>query len=566
MLELNLIIASYLAGLLTVLAPCVLPLLPVIIGSSVSGKQRFKPLRITLALAFSLTLFTILLKASTIFIDVPPTFLSGVSGVIIIIFSLISIFPTLWDKVSLRLNLSSNSDKLLENATTKGGILGDVLIGMSLGPVFASCSPTYAIILATVLPVNFWAGLVYMIIYALGLSTVLLLVSLLGRQFINKIKGLANPNGIFKKVLGVIFLIVGLMIITGADKQFQVFVADNIGFDIASIDKKLIPAKTPIKNQQSISNNSTTSINDSENLLKVNYPAPELVGLQNWINSQPLTMKDLKGKVVLVDFWTYSCINCLRTLPYLTKLDETYKDKGLVILGVHAPEFAFEKLLPNVQKAVTDNNIKYPVVQDNDFKTWKNYENQFWPAKYLIDKDGNVRYTHFGEGDYDETEKAVNLLLGIKVTSMITDSVKIDKGSTDGILTPETYLGYNRSKGMTNKPVYDDEATYIATTTGLITDLKSNEWTLDGKWAIGQENIATKIGGKLTYKINAKKVYLVAGGNAKIQVLLNGKQVNELTVTDNKLYTVLDGSEFVKDGNLELKFEGEISANAFTFG
>ena len=562
MLEFNLIIASYFAGLLTVLAPCVLPLLPVIIGSSVSGNQRFKPFRITLALAFSLTLFTLLLKASTIFINVSPAFLSGVSGSIIIVFGLITLFPTLWDKISLKLNLSSNSDKLLENATTKGGILGDILIGMSLGPVFASCSPTYAIILATVLPVDFWAGLVYMIIYALGLSTVLLLVSLLGRQFINKIKGLANPNGIFKKVLGIIFLIVGLMIITGADKQFQVFVADKIGFDIASIDKKLIPAKTPNKNQILISNsNSANSIVDPENLLKVNYSAPELVGLQSWINSNPLTLKDLKGKVVLIDFWTYSCINCLRTLPYLTKLDEAYKDKGLVILGIHAPEFAFEKLLPNVQKAVTDNNIKYPVVQDNDFKTWKAYENQFWPAKYLIDKDGNVRYTHFGEGDYDGTEKAINLLLGTKATAMITDNVKIDKGSDNSGLSPETYLGYGRSKGFMGTVNYDKPTNYT-----LATNLEASHWSLGGNWTINDENITTKIGGKLNYKISAKKVYLVAGGNAKAKVMLNGKLVKEFAITDNKLYTILDNPEFVTGGDLEIEFDGEVTTNAFTFG
>jgi cytochrome c biogenesis protein CcdA/thiol-disulfide isomerase/thioredoxin len=404
-MEITLFISSFLAGMLTVLAPCVLPLLPVIIGSSVSGTQRFKPVRITLALAFSLTLFTLLLKATTLFINIPPEVLAGISGGIIIFFGLISIFPNIWDKISIRLGLSSKSDKLLENAGEKGGFWGDILIGMSLGPVFASCSPTYAVILATVLPVNFWAGLVYMIMYALGLALVLLLVSILGRKFINKVKFLANPNGIFKKIIGVIFIIVGVMLITGADKQFQVFVAEKIGFDITKIDQKLLPTRQNNNSKTQVLSGDNSMILDPENLLNANYPAPELTGLQNWINSDPQTIQGLKGKVVLIDFWTYSCINCLRTLPYLTKLDETYKDKGLVILGLHAPEFAFEKLLPNVQKAVKDNNIQYPVAQDNDFKTWKKYENQFWPAKYLIDKDGNVRYTHFGEGDYDKTEK-----------------------------------------------------------------------------------------------------------------------------------------------------------------
>ena len=556
-MDITLFISSFLAGMLTVLAPCVLPLLPIIIGSSITGKDRFKPLRITLALAFSLIIFTLLLKVSTIFINVPPTFLSGFSGLIIIVFGLISIFPDVWDRISLALNLSTNSDKLLENASNRGGIGGDILIGMSLGPVFASCSPTYAVILATVLPVNFWVGLVYMIMYALGLSTVLLLVSLLGRRFVNRIKGLANPNGIFKKVLGVIFVIVGLMIITGYDKQFQVFVAQKIGFDITSIDRKLIPAQTIPTN----SNSQVSNIADPDKLLNVNYTAPEFVGLQSWVNSNPLTLNQLKGKVVLVDFWTYSCINCLRTLPYLTKLDETYKNKGLVIIGVHAPEFAFEKLLPNVQKAVTDNQIQYPVVQDNDFQTWKAYNNQFWPAKYLIDKDGNVRYTHFGEGGYDETEKVVNMLLGTKSNKMITETVIIDKGSSESTLSPETYLGYGRSKGFVGKINYDKATNYT-----LANNLTSNQWSLDGSWTINDENITTTTGGKLNYRINAKKVYLVAGGNTKAKVLLNGKVIKELTITDNKLYTIVDSLDFVKDGELEIQLEGNVSLNAFTFG
>lgn len=240
MLEFNLIITSYLAGLLTVLAPCVLPLLPVIIGSSISSKDKLKPYIITGSLAISLTLFTLLLKASTTLIGVSPDFWKYFSGSLVVIFGIISIFPTLWDTFSLKLGLSDRSDQLLEKSNEKQGVLGSILVGMSLGPVFASCSPTYSLILATVLPVNLGFGIVYILIYSLGLSSVLLAISILGRKLVNRLKILSNPNGIFKKVLGVIFILVGLSIITGFDKKIETFVVENSFFDVNVLDSKLI--------------------------------------------------------------------------------------------------------------------------------------------------------------------------------------------------------------------------------------------------------------------------------------------------------------------------------------
>ena len=241
MLEFNLIITSYLAGLLTVLAPCVLPLLPVIIGSSISSKDKLKPYIITGSLAISLTLFTLLLKASTALIGISPDFWKYFSGSLVVVFGIISIFPTLWDTFSLKLGLSDKSDQLLEKSNQKQGLLGSILVGMSLGPVFTSCSPTYSLILATVLPVNLTLGIVYILIYSLGLSSVLLAISILGRKLVNRLKILSNPNGIFKKVLGVVFIIVGLSIITGFDKKIETFVVESSFFDVTVLDSKLIP-------------------------------------------------------------------------------------------------------------------------------------------------------------------------------------------------------------------------------------------------------------------------------------------------------------------------------------
>jgi cytochrome c biogenesis protein CcdA/thiol-disulfide isomerase/thioredoxin len=582
----SLLITSFFSGILTVLAPCVLPLLPIIIGSSVAGNSRFKPLRITLALAFSLVLFTLLLKVSTALIGIDPIVWKYISGGIVIFFGLITLFPVVWNKISLTIGLSSNSDKLLEKAGEKQGWFGDILIGMSLGPVFASCSPTYGLILATVLPVNFAEGLVYLIVYSLGLALVLLAISILGRKLINKLKFAANPNGWFKKFLGLIFILVGLAVITGFDKKVEAFVLDSGFFDVTKVEEKLLPKKesmilpavSPSEKQLNLNPKTMEMIKDympAKTIPELNVlndtQAPEIKGISQWFNSDPLTIAGLKGKVVLVDFWTYSCINCQRTLPYVTKWYDTYKDKGLIVLGIHAPEFQFEKVPANVQNAIKEAKVNYPVGLDNDFATWKNYKNQFWPASYLIDKEGNIRRTHFGEGEYAETEKAIRFLLDEKSAPMVSESVISDKGAGQfcdksgkcTTQTPETYLGLERAKNQVNLTNTSSEKPFL-----LSDKLKSNQWSLGGNWIQDAEKISTQNGGQLNMKINAKKVYLVTGSDkgGKIKVSLNGKYIQTIEVKDTKLYTILSNPEFVVDGDLVLEFEGQIEANAFTFG
>jgi cytochrome c biogenesis protein CcdA/thiol-disulfide isomerase/thioredoxin len=578
----SLFFTSYLSGILTILAPCVLPLLPIIIGSSVSGSSKWKPVRITLSLAFSIIAFTLLLKVSTALIGIDPFVWKVISGGIVIFFGLITLFPKIWNTISLKLGLSSSSDKLLEKAGEKQGVIGDILMGMALGPVFASCSPTYGLILATVLPVNFAEGLLYLSVYSLGLATVLLGVSILGRKLINKLKFAANPDGLFKKFLGVLFILVGLAVITGFDKKVEAFVLDSGFFDVTKLEQKLLPSKEEMKTK-------TTSLKDDSALQKANVgdkteemlkgfmpkpksipelnikgdiTAPEIIGITKWINSKGETLENLKGKVVLVDFWTYSCINCVRTLPYITKLYDTYKDKGLVVIGVHAPEFAFEKVPANVEKAVKDAKINYPVGLDNDFATWNAYKNQYWPASYLIDKEGKIRRTHFGEGEYNETEKAVRFLLDEESIPMVAGTVVSDKGTgkfcKDDLCvmqTPETYLGKIRAKNQLPDNTNPNS-------------LKSNNWILSGGWQQTDESAKISITGSILMQINAKKVYLVAGSDkgGRIKASLNGKLLNTIEIKENKLYTMIDSSEFVIEGNMQLEFEGDIEANALTFG
>lgn len=571
----SLILLSFFAGILTVLAPCVLPLLPIIIGSSVAAKDKNKPYWITLGLVVSITIFTLILKASTLLLNVDPFVWKIVSGGIVIIFGLIYIFPKVWEKITTSLNLSNNSNQLLNKAKQKDGILGSLLIGGALGPVFASCSPTYSLIIATVLPVNFYEGLAYIVIYALGLGVVMLGVALFGRAFTNKLKFFSNPNGIFKLILGIIFLVVGISIITGFDKKVETAILNSGYFDVTKIEQNILEKNMP----KEIKLDSTTApvlgqtnfekVNSMKSIPELNVmnpiSAPEIKGITQWINSKGESIESLKGKVVLVDFWTYSCINCQRTLPYVTKWYDTYKDKGFVVLGLHAPEFSFEKIPANVERAVQDNKINYPIGLDNDFATWNNYKNQFWPASYLIDKEGKIRRTHFGEGQYAETEKAIQYLLGEKSESMVTDKVTLNEQGTKGVnqycttesctkLSPETYLGSSRTENFINNTPP--------------TNLKSNQWTIDNNWQIDSEKITTQTGGKLSFKVNAQKVFLVAGSNTgtKVKVLLNNKLINTINIKESKLYTILNNPEFVVNGLLELEFDNSVEANAFTFG
>jgi cytochrome c biogenesis protein CcdA/thiol-disulfide isomerase/thioredoxin len=552
-----LLLTSFIAGLLTVLAPCVLPLLPIIIGGSISGKSKWYPYLVTGSLAVFIVIFTILLKASTLLIDIPPEFWKVISGGLVVIFGLIYVFPELWDKVSLRLGLAKKSDELMHHAGKKEGIWAPILTGAALSPVFASCSPTYSLIIATILPVNFLEGIVYIFVYALGLATVLLLVALLGRKFTKAMKFATDPKGWFRRILGILFLIVGLSIITGFDKKVETAILDSGFFDVTTIDKQLL--KDATKKDTKINQATPDAINSlsKSELFNESYPAPELTGLQTWINSSPTTLRDLKGKVVLVDFWTYSCINCQRTLPFVTKWYDTYKDSGFVVLGIHAPEFGFEKVESNVQKAVTENNINYPVALDNDFATWRAYNNQFWPAEYLIDTNGIVRRTHFGEGKYTETEQAIQELLkekGSLSNSTTLVATTIQDSTPIGAKTPETYFGSTRAKGYTK------------------TNPLLNEWTTGGDWIQSAEYIeSTSDTSTLTFRITAQKMFVVINPNGatNTQITLSSALPGYpkiLDTTSDKLYTIIDSDKTLTDTTVTLTVPKGMRLFAATFG
>lgn len=532
---------SFLAGILTVLAPCILPLLPVVIGGSITHKDRKRPIIVTLSLAVSIIIFTLLLKASTLFIDIPEDFWKWFSATIVGLFGLSLIFPNLWPHILLffkqkdREGIEAKSQKILFKFHDKEGFWPAVALGAALGPVFASCSPTYFLILGTVLPENFIVGLINLIVYALGLALVMFAIAYAGQRYIKTLNKAADPQGWFKRGLGILFLVVALGVGTGYDKKISDKLLENGLFNITNIEQNIINKKEGFDTK------------DNDELFNTFQAAPDIIGLEHWMNSEGYgSLQELKGKVILIDFWTYSCINCIRTLPYLTSWDERYRDDGLVILGIHAPEFAFERVPKNVAKAIEDYNIKYPVALDNNFKTWRNYNNRFWPAKYLIDQEGNIRYYHFGEGDYDKTEEAITTLLGIEKEGMEMRQQK--KGS---VRSPETYLG---TKRRANFAGIDED------------NLASNEWSVSGSWDEDTEKIfSEKLPASIKMTFSGKEANLVLDGNATGKVYINGKFSQNITIDEARLYNVYTG----KDGEHEIMiiFSGEyIEAFAWTFG
>jgi len=290
--------------------------------------------------------------------------------------------------------------------------------------------------------------------------------------------------------------------------------------------------------------------NELINGLNFTYQAPQFSGIDMWFNSKPLNMASLKGNVVLVDFWTYSCINCIRTLPYITEWYRKYHDKGLVIVGVHAPEFEFEKNQENVKSAIAANHITYPVALDNNLDTWTNFNNNYWPAHYLIDQDGRVVYTHFGEGEYGVTENNIRFLLGLNKITMPQKNMV-----SNGHQTPETYLGNARAANFSR-----DEKS-----------LAPDHWALIGKWRIESERIISdEKGAKLRLNFTARKVFLVMGSATEkpieVSIGLNNKVIDKMTIDQHKLYTLID-QHTSKQGLIEITANAPgLEAYAFTFG
>ncbi len=624
---------AFIAGALTVLAPCVLPLLPIIVGGSVAGGQNKKRAYVvSLSLGASVIVFTLILKFSTAFIGIPQYAWEWFSGGILVLFGVVTLFPQIWDSLGVVNKISRESNKAMSAGFVKQSFWGDVLVGAALGPVFSTCSPTYFVILATVLPASFGVGLIDLLSYTTGLVLMLLLVSLAGQRIVDRLGLAADPRGWFRKSIGALFILVGVLVFSGSERAIETWLINHV-YDITMVEQTLLkareekkplscadgtcngPAATTTQGAGSengtspVASSTTTSVPTSPTLAAASaakkamtYPkVPELASIDGYINTpdgKPITIGQFKGKkVVLIDFWTYSCINCQRTLPYLKAWDEKYRDQGLEIIGVHTPEFAFEHVLSNVQDAVNKFGLKYPTVLDNEYGTWNAFGNSFWPRKYLVDIDGFIVYDHAGEGNYDVTERAIQAALAERAKRLGSDMPSTSTAAPANVVTvdshqlgsPETYFGASRNEYLgSGSPGVQGEQVFTEPST-----IKPNSLYLLGAWNIRQEYAETSatVGNSSTgsdridYRYQAKNVYLVAGSgkNAPIEVEVlrdsksldasfagkdvffkNGKSY--IRVNENRLYSIV-GDTAYGDHLLEFIISSPgLQAYTFTFG
>src|SRR4051794_40971921 len=463
------------------------------------------------------------------------------------------------------------------------GFWSGVLVGAALGFVYTPCAGP---ILAAVITVSAATGrtVAVAVAYALGSAVVLLALTLGGRRLLDRVRR-AGRGAVVQRVMGGVMLVTALLIVTNVDVSFDQLVArqiPNVNLT-AGLERSTAVASRLHDLRPQTANGFKEPVPAGiapgpQGLPKLGR-APEFVHTQRWFNTpggRPAPLRSLRGRVVLVDFWTYTCINCLRTLPYLEAWDRRYRDAGLTIVGVHTPEFAFEHDAGNVQSAIKRLGVRYPVVQDNDMGTWDAYANMYWPADYLIDATGQVRYAGVGEGDYDKTEAAIRSLLaevgrhpGAKATPR---GVVVPTGQT----TPETYLGTRRAQGWAPGEPLPGRHTYAP----IESKLPLNAFAYGGTWTVGPEAATAVAGATIDAEVQAKNVYLVlssAGDRPRaVQVLLDGRPVGareagadvrggRATVRGQRLYALVSLPRAERH-RLTLRMAPGVSGFAFTFG
>jgi cytochrome c biogenesis protein CcdA/thiol-disulfide isomerase/thioredoxin len=549
---------GFAAGVITAVSPCVLPVLPVILAGGATGSGR-RPFAIMAGLVASFTLFTLTAAAVLSALGLPQDFLRNVAIALLFV-----VAATLfWPKIGVWL------ERPFAFMTRRSGrdLGGGFVLGVSLGLVFVPCAgPVLATITVLSAQQRFSLDTVLLTLaYALGAAGPMFLITIGGQRIAQRLRA-GGEN--LRRAMAVVIALSAVAIIFDAEQRVQT----ALGGYSTTLQKHIEDTSFAKKRLEDLrgSGNAFAAVQRKEkkkakgSRLPVLGRAPEFVGISHWVNTpgdRPLPLSALRGKVVLVDFWTYSCINCIRTLPHLRSWYAAYRKSGLVIVGVHTPEFAFEHVLSNVRGASKRLKVTWPVALDNGYKTWNAYSNEYWPAEYLIDKTGRVRHVHFGEGEYDETEQAIRELLAEAGASVPRQRAAVADSTPTELVTPETYLGYNRIARYTGSPIRENkEAGY-----SFPSALGQNELSYDGKWRIGGERAVAISDARLRLHFHARYVYIVLGGKGTVDVLVDGKRTQSIRVDSDQLYTVVSGAK-ARDGLLELHFSPGVNAYSFTFG
>ncbi|GIG53304.1 cytochrome c biogenesis protein DipZ [Demequina activiva] len=565
----TLAIVGLVSGIITAISPCVLPVLPAILTSSIQdgATSRRRPIVVVAGLVTSFAFFTLLGGLLLSSLGLPDDLLRWAGIVILAIVGLGLAIPPLGEL------LQRPFERIRPLKMDRDG--NGYVMGLALGLVFVPCAGPILASITVLAATNgiSWGLVALTVSFSLGIAVPLLAFGLAGQAMGSRIKAVRTRLQGIRIASGVILIATAVVVATNVAEPLQRWVPSTLASIQETIEdndsvRDELDVLTGREEAQPASGDALTFDQCEEgppDQLQNCGPARDLPGIQEWLNTpegQALDIDELTadGGVVLIDFWTYSCINCQRTFPYLTAWDERYRDDGLTIIGVHSPEFAFEKVVGNVEDATERYDIEYPVAIDNDFETWREWDQRFWPAHYLIDQEGVVRQVHYGEGRYEETEMLIQQLLDAAPQA----AVEADTGGHTQGRTPETYLGYGRVAYAAN---LDDIRTNTPIQYFYDQELPRDQFAYQGEWTVNEEHALAGEEARLELYFYAADVHLVMAGEGEVRVtLLNDPEYERVVEVDgtSDLYDLFVG-EPTQDIMI-LEFTPGIEAYAFTFG
>ncbi|MFK0184494.1 cytochrome c biogenesis protein DipZ [Streptomyces rubiginosohelvolus] len=601
---LTLALIGLLGGLITAVSPCILPVLPVVFlaggtGGEGTGRARpegaaerrrtedrptpagdsasavltapaseapvrtarnRRPYAVVAGLVVSFAFFTLLGVTVISALGLPQDILRYIGLGLLVLIGLGLIFPPV-ERI-----LEKPFARIPQRQVNKEG--SAFALGLGLGLLYVPCAgPVLAAITVAGARGEISADIVVLTLsFALGTAVPLLVFALAGRRVAERVAAFRRRARTLRVIAGSLMIVLALGLAFDVTAAIQRSLPDYT----SGVQKKIEDSDTARQQLSGLyddSNKELSRCQDGADELRSCGQAPPLEGIDSWFNTpgdKPVDLKSLRGKVTLIDFWTYSCINCQRAVPHLQDWERAYKDAGLRIIGVHSPEFAFEKKRSNVISGAEKLGVTWPVALDNKLTTWDNYRNRFWPAKYLIDAQGTVRYFKFGEGEYDKTEKMIRELLRQadptvvlpKPTGRAMDDLTAGR-------TPETYLSNLRIRGYVGTPLTDDKpAVYRFPEEPL----PVNKLSLAGTWTAGYEHFTAGPDARLAFTYRAKNANLVLAGTGKVTVLVDGKVTKTINVSGSPTLHRLTDDDEARTARLELRLDQGLEAYAFTFG
>jgi cytochrome c biogenesis protein CcdA/thiol-disulfide isomerase/thioredoxin len=584
-----LFVLAFFGGVLTIVSPCILPVVPFVFTSAGRPFAR-SGLPLLAGMVFAFAVVATLAAVGGGWVVTANTYGRWLALAALAVFGAALLVPAV--AARLAAPIVAWGDRM-SRPGRNGATRGWLLLGIATGMLWAPCAGPILGLVLTGAALNGASAETSLLLaaYAAGAATSLAAALVLGGRVLGALKRTLSAGEWLRRALGATVIVAAAAIALGLDTGT---LARLSAASTTRLEQALFEAFLPADGEEAAQAMSAGAMmmapgaESQDAALPVEGPAPSLAGATEWINSPPLTAESLRGKVVLFDFWTYSCINCLRALPYVEAWAAKYRDRGLIVVGIHSPEFAFEKDIRNVRRAIADLGIAYPVAVDNDYELWRAFANRYWPAHYFVDATGQIRYRHFGEGEYERSETVIQQLLAeagreAPTTSFVTPRADGAARAADwsSAQSPETYIGHERAERFASPGGQTADAAHAYAAPA---ELEANEWALEGEWLVGDEH-ATLIGGsgRIVFRFHARDLHLVLSPGpgatpVEFRVRVDGaapaqdhgvdlSAAGEGVVTTERLYQLIRHAGPARLRTFEIEFmRPGVRAYAFTFG